>query len=130
MTITDTLMKATPMQQLCAALLVFALGASSGVAYTHSAQPTQSFDQFSYAAQDVQNMMKNVLDNPTEYNLRYANNNLIIVREQWAYGETGVNKELYLEYLKACEKVVNDAQEGKQVDTSNMNEMYLKLRGK
>lgn len=129
MTITDTL-KATPIQQLCAALLVFALGASSGIVYTHNADtPVQTFDQFSYAAQDVQTMMKNVLDNPTEYNLRYANNDLLIVREQWAYRESGANKELYLEYLKACEKVINDAQAGKQVDTSNMNELYLKLRG-
>jgi hypothetical protein len=91
---------------------------------------TQAFDSFSYkASNEVQPMMREVLTNPTEENLRRANNKLKISYTNWAYRENGNNKQLFNEYLTACEKAIDEKQAGHDitVEIKEVNRLYKKL---
>jgi hypothetical protein len=124
-----------PFQQLCAAILTSFLLCSAGyVASDHnlikSDNEIQSFDVFSYKAQDeVKPMMDKALANPTEYNLRKANNHLKIGVQNWVNGEEGQNKELFQEYLDSCELVIDEKQAGNDItaEKAEMEKLYLKL---
>lgn len=122
----------TQAQQFGAVLLVLAAVFASGYAasnMTHDSLTSEltAFDQFAYKAEEVDKMMQMTIENPTKYNLISTNNELVIVYRGWAMGETGENKELFLEYLDACILVIDDMQAGNEPDVSLMNEKYSEL---
>jgi len=91
-------------------------------------EEVQTFDLFSDKAKtDVQPMMKKVLENPTERNLKKANNHLYIGVQNWVDKHEDTNKDVFQEYLNECENVINDIQAGKQADTTKMNALYAEL---
>lgn len=120
-----------PIQQAIIALILIASGFSAG----HSVQDQtvsldeqfNEFDQFSYKAQEVNNMMQDTLANPTEERLRVANNRLKINYANWEHREYGENKELFHEYRVACQGVIDDLQERGEADTTEMNTLYAEL---
>jgi hypothetical protein len=87
----------------------------------------QTFDIFSSKATEVSTLMNKTLSNPTEYNLRSANNQLAVIEWRWLSNNDGKNKELFSEYLNECQKVIDDLQENGEAYPSNMKELYSEL---
>jgi len=134
MDIAATVKNLTPFEQLCVALITILIGVS-GYSLSNST-PSQSilespefvnFDPFSDRALAVDDMMQGVIADPTEYNLRIAKNKLLITHWNWSEREVGDNKEEFQEYLLACVQVIDEMQDGKTADTSDMNMKYDKL---
>ena len=91
----------------------------------------RTFDIFANKAQDdVQPMMEKALENPTSRNLMKANNHLYIGVQNWADRHEGENKELFQEYLNACELVIDEKQAGHNIEAEikEMNRLYNKLQ--
>ncbi len=127
-----------PIQQAILAILLVSAGFSTGYTVSdHQGTPEaqaviieeqlRDFDQFSYKAQEVDAMMQDVISNPTETNMRMANNKLKINYANWEHREYGENKELFSEYRIACQVVIDDMQSGKLADTTEMNLLYNEL---
>jgi hypothetical protein len=109
-------------------VILFGAGYTTSEMTQPQAEEPEHFSQFAYTAKhDVNPMMQDVISNPTEYSLLVANNRLNIEFTNWAKRETGSDKDLFFEYLTACEKVVDDIQAGKDPDTSEMVELYDEL---
>ena len=111
-------------QVLIAFLLVFSAGY---VVSDSSTAPEETFDVFSYKAQEISGLMDSAFENPSEDNLRTINNKLAIIEWRWLNQNEGGNKELFVEYLDACQLVIDGMQDGKTADTSEMNMKYDKL---
>jgi len=132
-------------QQIALAILsMILLGVGGSAAVDHQSRTAEEqiveelehFDQFAYKAeQEVNPFMQSVIKNPTEYNLRTANNRIIMRYESWAKRENGDNKELFQQYLGACGDVVDSMQAGEKSFQTNqkineMNTLYTKLNPK
>jgi len=122
-----------PLQQAILAILLVSAGFSTG--YTTSDQHNtfvledqlKDFDQFSYKAQEVNAMMLDVLENPTEDSLKMVNNRLKINYANWEHREYGDNKELFHKYRLACQDVIDNLQENGVADTTEMETIYSEL---
>lgn len=112
-------------QLLVAFLAVTAVSFGAGYQASNSQQiidtpVIESFDPFEYkATNEVEPLIQKTVDNPTEYNLMVANNALKISIYNWADRHTGENKALFMEYLDACEAVINSMQDGESIDETN-----------
>ena len=117
-------------QQAVAAMLLATI--VFGVGYTtadvNHVQDAKQFDQFAYKAKnDVNVMMQVVIAEPNDYNLLAANNKLKIEYTNWAKRENGQNKELFFNYLNACENVIDEMQAGNEPDLTKMNTLKNEL---
>jgi len=128
MNATADVLKISPCQVgivLLLAALVFSAGYSTS---ENTKGNEEQFDVFSYKVnQEVQPLMDKVMANPTEHNLRNANNKLIIEYESWGRRQDGKNKEIFMVYLAACETVIDTMQNGEQPDISEMNRLKNEL---
>ncbi len=123
----------TSFQQLCAAVLLIVVGVGAGYiasVSTHANAPVEQFrdfDIFSYKSNEVATMMQAVVANPSEYNKMSAHNDLIIVYRSWAEGESGKNKQVFLDYLNACLNVADTSTPGHIADLTKMNQLKQQL---
>lgn len=122
-------------QQLSLAVLTLIIGCTAG--YTVSEVDSRNIDDinidiFSIKAKEVNEYINEVLANPTERNLRNANNHLKISIKSFEEREYGDNKELFHEYRLACQDVIDGYQAGDseaqiKVKTDKMNNLYNEL---
>ena len=89
-----------------------------------------TFDIFSYKALEVNELMTGALANPTEEKLRSVNNKLAVMAWGWVNRHEGDNKALFVEYLTACQVVIDEKQVGHDItdEKKEMTELYTKLR--
>jgi hypothetical protein len=89
-----------------------------------------TFDIFSYKALEVNELMTGALANPTEEKLRSVNNKLAVMSWSWVNRQEGDNKALFVEYLTACQVVIDEKQAGHDItdEKKEMTELYTKLR--
>ena len=109
--------------------LVFAL---LGAGYNVSEQQNNltidlNYNVFEARTTDVNKMMDAVLTNPTEENLVNAQQNILYAYAPWANRQTGKQKNLFLDYLEACNQVIISISNGEQADTTEMYRLYSLL---
>lgn len=122
-------------QQVGLAVLTLIFGCTAGYSATGEhieIQEPQTYDAFSPKAYEVHQYMEKILANPTEDNLRYANNHLKVSIKNWEEREYGENKELFHEYRLACQDVIDGYQEGEseariKVKMDKMDKLYNEL---
>jgi len=118
----------TNMPQFQQVLIAFLLVFSAGYAVSDSStSPDETFDVFSYKAQEINGLMEYAFEYPSEDNLRTINNKLAIIEWRWLSQNEGGNKELFTEYLDSCQLVIDEMQAGKEADISQMNKLKNKL---
>lgn len=114
---------------LMLAVILFSAGYTTSEIQQTQPEEIEHFNQFAYKAEHVVNpLMRDVISQPVEYNLLVADNRLNNEFVNWAKQETGSDKDLFFEYLEACENVVDDIQDGKEPDTSEMDRLYNDLQ--
>lgn len=113
---------------LIIAAILFGAGYTASDIQQTQVEDIEPFNQFAYKAEhDVNPMMQDVIAQPIEYNLLIADNRLNNEFVTWVNDESGSDKEHFIEYLDACEVVVDDMKVGNDPDTSEMDRLYNEL---
>ena len=129
MTSTIILTKELGAALLMLAVILFGAGYTASETQQPQVEDIEPFNQFAYKAEHVVNpLMQDVIAQPVEYNLLVADNRLNNEFVTWANRETGDDKKLFIEYITACDKVIDDMQDGKEPDTSEMDRLYADLQ--
>jgi hypothetical protein len=137
MNFTKTLSNLSSFQQLCAVVLLIIVGVGAGYTASNASVATHAnvpldqqfkdFDIFAYKSNEVADLMRVIVANPSKYNTMSAHNDLIIVYRSWAEENSGKNKQLFLDYLNACLYFVDNSSPGHISDTTKMNQLYTEL---
>ncbi len=114
---------------LIIAAIMFGAGYTASEIQQTPTEDIEPFNQFAYkATNDVKPMMQAIIVQPLEYNLLVADHRLNNEFVEWASEEEGSDKQLFIEYLTACETVVDDLKAGNEPDTSEMTRLYNQFK--
>jgi len=75
---------------------------------------------------EIDGMMQSLVENPSQDAADSVIDSLAL-QGDWAYRQTGEQKEVFEEYLEACKAVAVDVYYGMEADTSKMNEKKNEL---
>lgn len=113
---------------LIIAAILFGAGYTASEIQQTPTEDIEPFNQFAYkATHDVNPMMLAIIVQPLEYNLLVADHRLNNEFVEWVSEEEGSDKQLFIDYLNACENVVDDLKAGNEPDTTEMNRLYTSL---
>lgn len=126
--ITKYILDIPQIKQLIIAIMLIFFAFSAGYGVNEASTTENTYDIFSNKAEtEVNPMMNHAVKYPTEGNLRNANNVLAVIEWSWINQNEGENKELFSEYVDACQLVIDEMQAGNEPDTSEMNRLYTSL---
>lgn len=104
-------------REIIVALVLVLIGA--GVTASYEAP----YNPYDGRVSQVDAMMQDALNNPTELNLGAAQDELFYTYYPWAERQTSEGKDTFIDYLEACNQVIIQTSKGIDADTSKMNEL-------
>jgi len=115
-------------KEIIFALVIALLGAGYNVSEQQNTLTIDlNYNAFEARTTDVSKMMDVVLTNPTEENLINAQQNILYAYAPWANRQTGEQKNLFLDYLEACNQIIISISNGETADTTEMYRLYYLL---
>lgn len=106
------------------AVILFGAGYTTSEVKQSQVEEHEYFDPFDYKVVHAVNpSMEYVINNPTEYNLLFTENQLKIEYTNWGKRQSEDN-ENYLQYLVECERIIDDIQAGETHTMPEVETLY------
>lgn len=103
--------------ELLVALALILLGA--GIGYNTASEAP--YNPYEARVLEIDMMMQNIIDNPAERALVDAQQDLFYTYYPWAERQVdGQQKEIFVEYLEACNQIIISISKGLEPDTGEM----------
>jgi len=106
--------------------LMSALVLSGAIGGSHVQTDFNTFDIYEYKAEQINNEMKVVSENPSDENIKAVYYDLL-EEMQWSGRHVNEKSATYEAYLEACNDILISFSKGQQADTTEMNTLYAEL---